>query len=209
MDYVYGDVLRPDLLRLIPADGKVIGSIGCGTGITEQTLMSNGREVHGVDVDPEAIALAQQRLTTARLITPSDRMPFEANSLDGLILADVIEHIPLAWEFLANCAKMVRPGGWVVISVPNMREVSVLWHFLLRGDWPEMPYGIFDKTHLQVMTRKRLKRWCEGAGLRIEKWFGNYHPSPRRGKLFRIADRLSLKLFHQWFLIQVQVVCRK
>lgn len=209
MDYVYGDVLRPDLLRLIPPDGKVIGSIGCGTGISEQTLMGNGREVHGVDIDAEAIELAKKRLTTARVITPGDRMPFEPNSLDGLILADVIEHIPMAWEFLANCAKMVRPGGWVVISVPNMREVSVFWHFILRGDWLEMPYGIFDKTHLQVMTRKRLTRWCDSAGLRIEKWFDRYHPSPRRGKAFRLADLASLKLFHQWFMFQLQVVCRK
>ena len=38
---------------------------------------------------------------------------------------------------IASFAKAVKPGGWIVISTPNMRNVQVLWQFFIGGDWPE------------------------------------------------------------------------
>ncbi|MFN7292196.1 MAG: class I SAM-dependent methyltransferase, partial [Pirellula sp.] len=75
-------------------------------------------------------------MTSAKQIAPG-HLPFKANSLDGLILADVIEHLPNAWTMVGKCSEAVRPGGWVVISVPNMRSIYVLHQFFIRGDWPE------------------------------------------------------------------------
>ena len=206
--YVYGDVLRPELVRMIPADGRIIGSIGCGTGISEQALVQSGREVHGVDISAPAIELARTRLTSARVVNPDERFPFAERSLDGLILADVIEHIPRAWDVLADYARMVRVGGWVLISVPNMRHWMTIYHFFLRGDWPEMDSGIYDRTHLQVMTRKRLIRWCESAGLEIERWFSRYDPLPKFSRITRTIDLLTLGLFHNWFMFQLQLIAR-
>lgn len=205
--YPYPDEERPDVLRMIPPDGKVVGSIGCGSAALEAHLVRQGREVHGVDVCAAAIDGARRRLTTARVISPDERNPFPPDSLDGLILADVLEHIPLAWQALASFARAVRPGGWVVISVPNMRSIEVLVRFVLQGDWPEHPVGIFDRTHIQVMTRRRLARWCASAGLRAERWFDRY--PVRRTNLFVSCDWLTAKLFHSWFMFQVQVLCRK
>jgi hypothetical protein len=130
--------------------------------------------------------------------------------LDGLILADVIEHIPRAWTALRSYAKAVRPGGWVAISVPNMRSRTVLWEFFVKGDWPEEESGIFDATHLQMMSKKRLERWCRGADLTIEKWFSLYSPyGPRRDGAIRALDTVTLGLAHSWLLYALQVICRK
>jgi len=207
--YPYWDDTHSYLLRMIPPDGRVIGSIGCGRGRTEEALMREGREVHGVDISAEAIEVARTRLTSARVISPDDRRPFEDESLDGLILADVIEHIPAAWNALASFSRAVRPGGWVVISVPNMRNLNVLVQFGILGDWPEKSMGIFDRTHLQVMSRRRLERWCKGSGLAIERWFDRYEDFHWRGRVGRICDRLTLRLFHEYFTWQLQCRCRK
>ena len=208
-NYVYVDRVRDDVLRMIPADGRVLGSIGCGTAATEELLVKQGREVHGVDIAPEAIEQAKPRLTSARVVDPSNPSPFPPASLDGLILADVIEHIPRAWQALAEFVKAVKPGGWVVISVPNMRNWDVVFQFALRGDWPEMPGGIFDSSHVQVMSKARLERWCRSAGLRIERWFDRYDPyGPRRYRGFRALDLMTLNLLHSWFMYQLQVRCR-
>lgn len=207
-DYTYGDNIRPDLLRMIPSDGIVIASIGCGTGISEAELVKQNREVHGVDISEQAIALAKTRLTSARVVSPGERMMFDLSSLDGLILADVLEHIPMAGEALRQFASMVKPGGWVVISVPNMRHWSVVLRFVILGDWPERTSGIFDATHLQMMSKKRLERWCCNAGLKIERWFDRYDPVKPRGTLGRILDLMTLRLLHQLFQFQLQCVCR-
>ena len=87
--YHYIDMVREDILEMVPAEGQVIGTIGCGRAKTESVLVSQGREVHGVNVSDEAINIAQSRITTARCIESNDRTPFDEESLDGLILADV------------------------------------------------------------------------------------------------------------------------
>jgi SAM-dependent methyltransferase len=192
MAYSYQDDRRDDILRMIPPDGQTIGSIGCGYAATEFELVKQGRQVHGVDVAPEAIEVARTRLTSARLIAPDNWDPFEPDSLDGLILADVIEHIPKAWEALRHFARAIKPGGWVVISVPNMRNFEVMLRFALGGDWPEAPTGIFD------------------ARLKVERWFTRYDPrGPRRQWFFPLCDKITLHVFKSWWMFQIECRCRR
>jgi 2-polyprenyl-3-methyl-5-hydroxy-6-metoxy-1,4-benzoquinol methylase len=208
--YPYTDVCREDILKIIPADGAVLGSIGCGTAATEAVLVKSGRIVHGVDVSEGAITIAGSRLTTARVINVDDRQPFARDSLDGLILADVLEHLPAAWEALRCFAGCVRIGGWVVISVPNMLYLQALSHLLWKRDWPEHDTGIFDRTHIQFMTPRRLRRWCVNAGLEIEKSYCRYDPNgPRRHRFSLLADRMTLGLLHDFCMYQIQFCCRR
>jgi hypothetical protein len=156
--------------------------------------------VRGVDIGAEDVAMARTRLTSARVIAPADRTPFADDSL---------EHIPEAWTALASYARAVRPGGWVVISVPSMRNVNVIVQFLILGDWPERPLGISDHTNVQPMRRRRLVRWCRGGGLELERWFDRCEENPWRGRAGRACDWLTLRLFHQLFTYQWQCRCRK
>jgi SAM-dependent methyltransferase len=206
--YVYTNAPRTDILQLIPPDGKVIGSVGCGYAATEAELVRAGRTVYGVDIAPQVAEIARQRLARFDLLKPGDELPWAPRSLDGLILADVIEHVPQAWIALASWSRCVRPGGWVVISVPNMRHIDVLARFILTGDWPEHDSGIFDQTHVQVMSMRRLLRWAAGAGLRLEKVFDCYGPGGRKRTLFRTLDLLTLRIFRTWTMYQLQCVFR-
>jgi|SRR5438067_812316 len=208
-DYVYLDESRPDIYRMIPPDGEVIGTIGCGRAATEAQLVREGREVHGVDVSSEAIEVARTRLTSARVIDSADENPFEENSLDGLILADVLEHLPMAWLKLRSFTRAVKPGGWVVISVPNNRYIEALVPLLVKGEWPEYPMGIFDETHLQVMTHKRLDRWCRAAGLRKEREFDCYDFRFVRRNIYRVINLASFRLLRSFLTFEVQARFRR
>lgn len=203
MENQWGDKVRDEIIGLVPPGAKVIGSIGCNYGSTEARLVERGMDVHGVDISPDAIEVAKTRLTSARVVDPGERHPFERHSLDGLILADVLEHIPLAWKALASFNEAVKPGGFVVISVPNMRFVLHTARFVLGGDWPEHPSGVFDETHVQVMTKKRIDRWCRDAGLTLEESCFRYPTGTRRRELFKVADYLTFKIFHDCFTGQI------
>ena len=208
-DYAYLDLFRADIFRMIPEDGKIIGTIGCGTARTEARLVEQGREVHGVDVAAGPIEVAKGRLTSARVIEPNNVAPFEPASLDGLILADVLEHLPDAWRALESFTQAVKPGGWVVISVPNMRYVGALRTFLIGGDWPEASLGIFDQTHIQVMTHKRLERWCRNAGLRPEKEFDIYDFGFLRRNIYRALNLASFRMLKSFLNFAIQARYRK
>jgi predicted SAM-dependent methyltransferase len=160
-------------------------------------------------VEPSAVATASKRLTSARLIEKGDLTPFADSSLDGLILADVIEHIPAAWDALISYVRAVKPGGWVVISVPNMRYIGALRTFVIGGDWPEVPLGIFDRTHIQVMTHKRLHRWCHAADLWLEREFDAYDYRFIRRNIHRIINLGSFRLLKSFLNFEIQACYRK
>lgn len=202
-NYIYSDQVRFDILTLVPKTGFIIGSIGCGRASTEQVLVAAGREVHGVDISAEAVEVAKKRITSARVVNGDVLMPFAENSLDGLILADVIEHMPLAWNRLEQFAKMVKQGGWILISVPNMRQLRVLYTLLLKGDWPEQPTGIFDETHIQVMTHKRLERWAVKSGLSLLKWQNSYFFRPQINAIYKLINLVTFNYFQSFFDYQI------
>jgi O-antigen biosynthesis protein len=205
----YIDMVRTDILRMIPSDGQLIGTIGCGKGLTESRLIHAERQVYGVDIAADAIEIAKTRLTKAWQISPTDERPFELGSLDGLILSDVIEHMPMAHLRLEQFSSMVKSGGWVVISVPNMLYLEAIYQYLGKRDWPESPVGIFDRTHVQFMTYKRLERWCSNAGLQLETWFDCYHHGFYRRNIFRTMNLASFKLLRNFTNFEVQGVFRK
>jgi SAM-dependent methyltransferase len=207
--YAYFNTVRQDILRMIPSDGTTLGSVGCGYATTEAELVKAGRIVYGVDIAPAVEAVARAHLSRFDLVKPGDPLPWAPRSLDGLLLADVIEHLPAAWDTLAAWSQCVRVGGWVAVSVPNMRNIEVLARFGWSGEWPERDTGIYDRTHLQVMSQRRLNRWADSAGLDFEREFNSYDPNgQRRTRFFRLLDYATLKLFHHLMMYQVQCVYR-
>jgi 2-polyprenyl-3-methyl-5-hydroxy-6-metoxy-1,4-benzoquinol methylase len=208
-EWNYLDMVRVDILRMIPPDGNLIGTIGCGKGLTESQIIQGQRQVYGVDTSSEAIEVATTRLSKAWQISATEETPFEENSLDGLILSDVLEHMPMAHIRLRHFSKMVKPGGWVVISVPNMLYLEAIYQYLVKGDWPESPVGIFDHTHVQFMTHKRLERWCLGVGLELETWFDCYHYAFYRRNIARAINLASFKLLRGFTNFEIQARFRK
>lgn len=209
MSYAYSDGVRQNILDLVPDDGRIIGSIGCGYAATEGELVKQGRIVHGVDINPKSIEVAKSRLTSPRIVRPDETAPFEPGQLDGLILADVLEHMPQAWGMLAQFVRCVRPGGWVIVSVPNMRSIKVALEFALLGDWPEETTGVYDTTHVQVMSRKRLRRWCRAAGLETEVEASNFLLLGYKRQILRGLNSISFGLLRDWFSLQLLARCRK
>ena len=201
--YVYSDFIRTDILQLVPDTGVLIGSVGCGSASTEQFLVKSGRVVHGVDISDKAIAVAKNHITSAKVIAGDVLMPFAENSLDGLILADVLEHMPKAWLRLEQFSKMVKPGGWILISVPNMRQLRIIYTFLFKGDWLESSTGIFDETHLQVMTHKRLERWANQSNLSLMKWQNSYFYRPQITVIYKFINLITFNYFRSFFDYQV------
>jgi SAM-dependent methyltransferase len=60
-------------------------------------------------------------------------MPFDDGTFDLLYAIEVTEHLHRPYDFLAECFRLLRPGGWLVVSTPNLLELQSRLRFLFTG----------------------------------------------------------------------------
>ena len=110
------------LLPLGPLAGRpaAILDAGCGTGGLIRALQQFEPQwnITGLDISPLACAYAQQRTTAPIEEGSVESLPFADQSFDGVVSADVLYHIDDASRALAECARVLKPGGILVINVP-------------------------------------------------------------------------------------------
>jgi ubiquinone/menaquinone biosynthesis C-methylase UbiE len=89
----------------------------CGTGRFAEFLARRGHRVIGVDSSPDMLALARQRVPGAKFhIAGLDRLPLPDDSVDVIVCALALEHVASLDPVLAEFARVLRPGGDLVIS---------------------------------------------------------------------------------------------
>jgi len=199
---------KPAFLQLIDPRGLRVLDLGCGGGHNGAMLKKSGaREVVGVERDPGAAAEARKRLDRvvqcdlARL-DPGDlgEEPF-----DAILASDVLEHLYDAESVLARAVTRLRPGGVVVLSLPNISNVYVFAQ-LLRKTWPRRRSGIFDRTHVRFFAKHDMVRLLQGAGLRVlrvEPYFTRYRA------IRAAAMVLSLYVFRDYWARQFLLLAVK
>jgi 2-polyprenyl-3-methyl-5-hydroxy-6-metoxy-1,4-benzoquinol methylase len=187
---------RPDVSGMVPSTAKMILDVGCSNGALGASLRSmvSGRQITGIDADPAMCREASTKLD--RVITVDlDQFQwadvFPEAIFDCIIFADVLEHLrdPLGHLKQAQCC--LRPGGSLVISLPNIRHLSAAYSIFARGTFPRRDRGIFDRTHLRWFTFRDAKKLVCDAGFRMEAITTSIRLGDRGdGFLNRVARKL-------------------
>ena len=156
------------VIQMVGANREVL-DLGCGEGLLAAELKKNGNLITGVDELPQASKRsALENYYSADLdggIGPVLRA-LDGKRFDSVLLLDVLEHLRKPDKLLEDCHQMVRPDGQVIISVPNVANVTVRLA-LLFGRFNYTARGILDKTHLRFFTRKTARQLVESAGYKI------------------------------------------
>jgi 2-polyprenyl-3-methyl-5-hydroxy-6-metoxy-1,4-benzoquinol methylase len=63
----------------------------------------------------------------------NEPLPFEDNHFDAVVCIDGIEHIERPFDFIAQCRRVVRPGGAIVLSTPNISSLRSRWRWFVTG----------------------------------------------------------------------------
>jgi SAM-dependent methyltransferase len=199
---------KPALLRLIDPRGLRVLDLGCGGGHNGAMLKKAGaREVVGVERDPRAAEQARTRLDR---VVQSDLGALDPADLgdapfDAILASDVLEHLADAEDVLARAVQRLRPGGAVVLSLPNVASVFVIAQLLTKS-WPRRASGIFDRTHVRWFGKRDMVRLLESAGLtvlRVEPYFTRY-------RVIRSASLLlSLYVFRDYWARQFLLLAVK
>ena len=170
---------KPAFLELIDPRGLRVLDLGCGGGYNGALLKRAGaREVVGVELHAGAAAQARKRLDAVVQgdLAHLDLAQLGDEPFDVILASDVLEHLAEPEAVLARALTRLRPGGAVVVSLPNVAHVVVFANLLMKR-WPRRSSGIFDRAHLRFFAKRDMVRLLEGAGLhvlRIEPYFTRY-----------------------------------
>src|SRR5437660_3794481 len=161
--YQYFEDVNWGLLRLWgDRRDKDVLDVGCGFATTSQHIQQLGNRVLGVESSPEAVKIARTRIGE---VIEADLQQFSTErKFDTIIFADVLEH--LAWPIgvLRQYKAMLKGGGSVIISLPNVGLWSVRLG-LLFGRFHYDETGVLDRTHLRFFTRRNAIDMLDAAGL--------------------------------------------
>ncbi len=126
----------------LPADAVVLDA-GCGSGRTLEDLAAYG-EVHGLELDPGAAALARSRGRGEVQIGRLEALPWDEATFDLITCLDVIEHTPDDRVTLRELRRVCKPGGWLLVTVP---AYQALWS---RHDDANHHYRRYSRVGLRL-----------------------------------------------------------
>lgn len=141
--------------------------LGCSAGHLALRLQSLGHHVTGIDhVETPGVA---ERLGAFVRADLDQGIPDEVGSgFDVVLAADVIEHLRDPGSLLRDARAVLRPGGSLVVCVPNIAH----WYPRLRtlvGRFDYDQRGILDNTHLRFFTRRSIRRTVEREGFTVRR----------------------------------------
>jgi 2-polyprenyl-3-methyl-5-hydroxy-6-metoxy-1,4-benzoquinol methylase len=159
------------LARMVEPGQRVL-ELGTGPGTVTRILHAKGCKVTGVDMDPETLATCApfcERTVQANLEDPQWAAPLAGESFDAIICADVLEHLRDPRPLLNQLHGFLKPGGSVLMSLPNASHLTVVAS-LLGGRFPYQKNGLLDHTHLKFYGREDLDALLRECGLLWQHW---------------------------------------
>lgn len=143
-------------LRALP-EGRLL-DVGCGSGDWLMFMRSLGWRVAGVDFDENALKVAREKgleVTCGAL----EQANFPEGTFDAVTLNHVIEHVPDPVQTLAECRRVLKPGGKLVLFTPNALSLG---HRIFKQDWR----GLETPRHLHIFSTRSMPALLELAGFK-------------------------------------------
>lgn len=170
--------------ELLPRRGGTLLDFGCGTGAQTRWFGERHDRLIGCDVSPDFLRGFTRRMAAAGLAEKSlavrydgRRLPVADAGIDVVVSFEVLEHVEDEPKALEEIVRVLRPGGWLGLSVPNR-----WWVFETHGadlpllPWNRVPFFSWLPTPLhdrwaraRIYRRRQIVAKVEEVGLRVER----------------------------------------
>jgi 2-polyprenyl-3-methyl-5-hydroxy-6-metoxy-1,4-benzoquinol methylase len=214
-DHVYRNDGNAALIALLDGDVHQVLDVGCGAGDNAALVQSSfpACQVHGITHSVAESEIAKKRMTSCSVWDIECDIPPDLNAMrfDVIIFSHVLEHLRNPELVLEKFSRLLRPGGAVLIAVPNTLSWRMRWRFL-RGDFEYRSEGALDETHLRFFTYltadkyllgrcPELRLVSKGVTGNIPQWWFRRYLLPTKGTEF--LDKLGCRIWPNLFGDQV------
>jgi len=185
--------------RNVDPRGKRMLELGCADGALLFHLRKDGaREVKGVEIARSLVEVAEKNYGVEVVVADTAKMPFADASFDLVIAVDVIEHVENPNLTMAECSRVLAPGGRFIGICPNWEAFAKFgrcWHGV-QFNMEHLSY--FDLNVLTAMAQKhglQLKAFeFRGMPLRLKSYKNLHSPLSKLVEPWKAAYNLILKL---------------
>ncbi len=144
--------------------GRDVLEAGCGEGYGADLIADVAAGVIGLDYDETAVAHVRARYPRVDMRHGNlAELPLPDGAVDVVVNFQVIEHLWDQGQFVAECARVLRPGGVLMMSTPNRITFSP------GRDTPVNPF------HTRELNADELTELLESAGFAMESMLGVFH----------------------------------
>jgi len=148
--------------------GMKVVDVGCGDGGYSRFCAVNGADVTVVDVQEEKVRDQESALpdraqgTLKGIVSDCNPVPLPEGYADLVICMEVLEHVKAPGDFIAELSRIAKPGGQVLLTVPDERSEK-----LIQGVAPQEYFR--EPNHIRIFGRDEFTRLVTDSGLKIEQ----------------------------------------
>lgn len=207
----------PTLARLyerwVPQGANCL-DVGCGDGRTSGLwLLGHGCSYLGVDISEPAVEEARALGLQAQVIDDAASLPIPDGAYDVVVGVEVLEHLFLPLDALTEMARVLRPGGVLIVTVPNVAYWRRRLDLALLGRWNPLgdDRGVAEPwrdPHIRFFNPGSMRRMVAAAGLtsivtgghggamlRDVPWLGGRLQASEGSRPYRWLERAIPSLF--------------
>ena len=150
------------------ANRKVVLDVPCGEGAFSKRMLEGGADVFSAD----CLNIIQIPHAQFSLVDMNGKLPYADAMFDAVVCIDGIEHIERPFDFIRECQRIIRKGGVLIISTPNLSALRSRWRYLLTGfhQGEKSPLDEAEYTplhHLSLVSFPELRYRLHANGFKV------------------------------------------
>lgn len=184
---------RIEIILDLVGKGKKVLDLGCFEGRLAKALASQGNSVLGVDISEKMVQETRRKGVAAVVADLEGALPLASESFEAAVAGEVIEHLFSTSLFLAEVHRILQPGGFLVLTTPNLAALGRRL-LLLFGKDPLTEVDCLGEAagHLRYFVKGSLLSLLERANFRIVFFGSDVVNLSSSG---RVCSRFLAKLF--------------
>lgn len=204
----YHDRVRSDVFSLVDREAGRALDFGGGVGATAAALKAQGIVSEAVLFDQVA-GEAAKGIDIAEV---ADLEDFERiaellprhGPFDTILCLDILEHLRDPWRTVELLSGALKPGGAMIISLPNANFIGLVAPLVLFGRFDYVDAGVLDRTHLRWFTKHSMRDLVRAPNMQLEHLEAHVP-----GRLKRLINLMTLGLFERFLASQYRLRVRK